>query len=89
MRTRFAAFAGTVRRIVGFFKCMTGHHAFEITQALSTQSCRIACRRCNRVFAMNDGVRLVVPWDSEFHRMYESNGVKIRYKDWEFRKPNS
>jgi len=35
------------------------------------------------MFAMNDDVRCVIPWDAEFHRMYESHGVKIVYLDWE------
>ncbi len=74
---------------VGFFQCLLGYHAFEITQALTAHSRRIACRRCHRVYAMNDDVQCVIPWDSEFHHMYEMHGVKIEYKDWEFKKANA
>lgn len=32
---------------------------------------------------MNDDVRAVVPWDSGFHKLYESQGIEIKYKHWE------
>ena len=63
--------------------CLIFGHKYVLTQQLSNQSRRIACIRCHEMFAMNDDVRAVVPWSAEFHRLYESQGVRIRYKHWE------
>lgn len=32
---------------------------------------------------MNDDVGAVVPWDAEFHKLYEDQGIKIKYQHWE------
>ena len=63
--------------------CLFFGHKYVLTQNLSEQSRRVACIRCGQMFAMNDDVRAVVPWDSEFHRLYESQGVRIKYQHWE------
>ena len=62
--------------------CLFFRHKYVMTQNLSKQSRRVACTRCHQMFAMNDDVRAVVPWDSEFHRLYESQGVRIKYQHW-------
>lgn len=58
-------------------------HKYVLTQKLSKQSRRIACTRCKAMFAMNDDVKAVVPWSNEFHQLYESQGVSIKYTHWE------
>lgn len=63
--------------------CLFFGHKYVLTQNLSKQSRRVACTRCRQMFAMNDDVCAVVPWDSEFHRLYESQGVRIKYQHWE------
>lgn len=69
--------------MIGKILCFFGRHKYVATQEFTDYGRRIACRRCRRMFAMNDDVRCVVPWDAEFHQMYESHGVKIVYLDWE------
>ena len=71
----------TVSRLI----CLFFGHKYVLTQKLSTQSRRLCCARCNRMFAMNDDVRAVVEWDADFHRLYEKHGVKIIYQEWEGR----
>ncbi len=44
--------------------CLFFGHKYVLTQNLSKQSRRVACTRCRQMFAMNDDVRAVVPWDS-------------------------
>jgi len=34
---------------------------------------------------MNDDCRIIVNWDASFHSLYESQGVKIKYLDEEFK----
>lgn len=63
--------------------CLFFGHRYVLTQELSKYSRRIACTRCNEMFAMNDDVRAVVPWDAEFHKLYEDQGIKIKYQHWE------
>ena len=63
--------------------CLLFGHKYVLTQSLSQQSRRVACTRCRHMFAMNDDVRAVVPWDAGFHRLYESQGVQIKYQHWE------
>jgi len=64
-------------------KCMIKGHAIVETQTLSIVARRIACKRCGKMFAMNDGMQVVKPWTPEFHAMYEGLGVDIVYQDWE------
>lgn len=68
--------------------CMLFGHKYRLAQELTPYSRRIGCTRCGRAFAMNDDCRALVDWGSEFHRMYESHGIKIEYKPWEFGGPN-
>jgi hypothetical protein len=35
---------------------------------------------------MNDDVNILIEWDSDFHRLYERQGIKIEYLDFEFSK---
>ena len=63
--------------------CLFFGHKYVLTQNLSKQSRRVACTRCRQMFAMNDDVGAVVPWDAGFHRLYESEGVQIKYQHWE------
>ena len=64
--------------------CFFFGHKYKMVQKLSPQTRRVCCARCHKSFAMNDDVRSLLPWDYEFHNMYESHGVKIVYKGFEF-----
>lgn len=75
-------------RLVRLVKCLAGNHRYTETQKLSSESRRVACPDCGKVWAMNDDTRSLLPWDADFHRMYERHGIAIQYLDWEFRKPN-
>ena len=63
--------------------CFFFGHKYQVTQKLSPTTRRLCCKRCRKMFAMSDDLRTVLPWDAEFHQMYESHGVKIVYLDWE------
>lgn len=65
--------------------CFFIRHKYKLAQKLSPQVRRIGCIRCHKSFAMNDDIRSLLPWDAEFHRLYESHGVKIKYQKWEFK----
>lgn len=66
--------------------CFFFGHKYFVAQELKSYSRRMCCKRCSRSFAMNDDVRVLVPWDASFHKMYEEHGVKIKYLPFEFSK---
>jgi hypothetical protein len=61
------------------FVCFFLGHKYVLAQELSKRTRRMYCDRCRKSFAMNDDTRTLLPWDSGFHRMYESHGVPIVY----------
>ena len=50
--------------------CWIKGHRFTLIRQLSFTSRKLQCRRCERYFAMNDDVRVVVPWDHDFETLY-------------------
>jgi len=67
------------------FICLFFGHKYFTAQKLTPWSRRVCCKRCHQSFAMNDDCRLIVNWDASFHSLYESQGVKIKYLDEEFK----
>lgn len=64
--------------------CLLTGHKYRVAQELTDHSRRLGCTRCGKAFAMSDDVQCVNHWDAAYHRMYESHGIKIEYKPWEF-----
>lgn len=58
--------------------CWIFGHQFFVVQEFSKYSRRIYCPCCGLDQAMNDDVRVVVPWDKDFEEMYRSMGHTIR-----------
>lgn len=54
--------------------CWIRGHSYCVVQVFSPDSRRIYCTCCARHFAMNDRVRVVVPWSDEIDRFYRENG---------------
>jgi len=65
--------------------CFFFGHKYRLAQTLSEHSRRVCCTRCHQSFAMNDDVKVLIPWDACFHRMYEHHGIKITYLPLEFK----
>ncbi len=63
--------------------CFIFGHKYFLVQKLTPQSRRVCCHRCSRSFAMNDDVETVIDWDASFHRLYQSHGIEIIYKEFE------
>ena len=47
------------------------HKKLRLVCSLSSQSDLIACPDCKRRYAINYGVRIVLPWDRELENLYE------------------
>jgi hypothetical protein len=65
--------------------CLIFGHEYKLAQELQPWSRRVGCTRCHRSFAMNDDAQSLVPWDADFHYMYEKHGVAIEYQPWEIK----
>ena len=48
---------------------LLGHHP-RVVQIFSADSRKILCTRCGGYFAMNDTLRLFLPWCDEFEDLY-------------------
>lgn len=56
-------------------KCLLGYHDFYTIKELTEWSRKIGCKNCNKHFAMHDEMRMVLPWDDDFERLYKVLGV--------------
>jgi hypothetical protein len=61
--------------------CLLLGHRYYVVQEFSLRQRRIFCERCRIDLAMNDSVKVVVDWDSEFAQMYRDFGHVI-VKPW-------
>lgn len=59
-------------------KCWLGAHEKYVHQEFTPYARRIGCRHCYESWAMNDDVRIIVRWNSQFHALYELHGHVIR-----------
>ena len=66
--------------------CFLFGHKYFVAQKLTPQARRVCCKRCSKSFAMNDDVKSLLDWDSDFHKLYEDHGVEIKYLKFEYSK---
>ena len=55
--------------------CMLFGHKYFLIRNLTSWSRKIGCHRCNKRFAMNDDVRVVLGWDEDFEKLYKDMGI--------------
>lgn len=66
-----------IENFTGKFKCSFGRHDLELVKILSSQACKVRCKRCGRLFAYNRVERACVEWSKEFESFYENfNGLQ-------------
>lgn len=51
--------------------CLFKGHNFYLIERLSKDIQKLGCKRCKKLFAKNDWVQLILPWDSDFEDMYK------------------
>ncbi len=54
--------------------CWIIGHNYRTRQVFSPESRRVCCPRCGGDWAMNDRVRVLVPWSGEFEQFYRDFG---------------
>lgn len=58
--------------------CAITVHKYFLIKNLSERTRKIGCSRCRRAWAMNDEVRVVVPWDSDFDQLYKDLDIFMK-----------
>jgi hypothetical protein len=51
------------------FICAIFKHKYIVEKQLSISSRKIGCTRCDRKWVMNDDVKALLPWDSDFESL--------------------
>jgi len=51
--------------------CKLIGHKYVVVRRFSPWARKIHCTRCERSFAMHDGVRTVLPWEGDFEDLYK------------------
>lgn len=60
------------------FMCAAGmHKRLQVIQTFGAAQ-HVGCPYCEREFAIHHGMRVVVPWDSDFSELYEDMGYDTR-----------
>lgn len=50
--------------------CWFKQHRYYVVEEFSEWSRKIQCERCGKKWAMNDNIRALIEWDSEFEKFY-------------------
>jgi hypothetical protein len=53
--------------------CWLIGHQYRVSEVFTPDTRRVCCARCSGQWAMNDRVRVIVPWSDEFERFYREN----------------
>jgi hypothetical protein len=55
--------------------CAVLGHFYVVERVLNQGARKVGCTRCGRHWAMHDGTRSFVQWDSEFEALYAPGGL--------------
>lgn len=56
--------------IFNFIKCCIFGHQYFVLRSLSASSDLLGCKRCKKLFGMNNDVIVMLPWDRELEKFY-------------------
>lgn len=51
-------------------RCRMGDHRYSAIRQLSWTSQKLQCIHCNKLFVINHDLRVVLPWDDSFEKLY-------------------
>jgi len=52
-------------------KCFLGYHDFTKVKKLSDQCDKIKCKKCQKYWAMHNGMQLLIEWDKQAESFYD------------------
>lgn len=70
-----------IANLVAKVICFIFGHRYQVVQEFSDYSRRVVCPDCHGDWAMNDDVRIILPWDDGFADLYRSFG-HIVHNPW-------
>jgi hypothetical protein len=50
--------------------CWLFGHSYYVARRFSKEERLVVCMSCGRLWAMHDGVKAFLPWDSDFEKLY-------------------
>lgn len=63
--------------MIGKWLCaLTLHPRLEVIQTFG-QAQHIGCPRCGRHYAIHHGLRMILPWDADFAKLYADMGYDV------------
>ena len=60
-----------MKRLIQVIKCLSNNHKYHLIQIYSPSMRKIGCQQCNKIWAMNDDVQVLVKWDDDFERLHK------------------
>lgn len=51
--------------------CLLFGHKYFVIKEYSKTTRKVGCRRCKKLWGMNDRVKAFIPWDSELEELHE------------------
>lgn len=61
-------------RVVKRLLCAVFEHKYRVIRYFTANTRQVGCARCKRSWAMNDEVRVLLPWDKELEDLHRSMG---------------
>lgn len=55
--------------------CTVLKHKYIVERELNYGARKVACTRCGKRWAMHDGTRSFLEWDSDFEELYAPGGI--------------
>lgn len=61
--------------------CYVFGHKYYLIKKLSRTTRKVGCKRCGKVWGMNDDVQALVDWDDELEEFYKEFGYLLEQHD--------
>ena len=58
-------------------KCKIFGHKYKVEKQFKFNCQKLTCTRCNKKFAINHNLQIILPWDKEFEMLHEGNLLKV------------
>ncbi len=67
---------GLMKNIWHKFLHLFGRHRYFVVEEFSFECRKLGCKLCKKTFAMNDHVKALLEWDSDFEELYYGKHAK-------------
>lgn len=57
-------------------KCLLRYHNYFVMINITADTKKVGCRKCNKMWVMNDRIKAIIPWDKDIEEFYEMMNIK-------------